>query len=364
MYPLLCALVLLTVLPGHAQHLRPGFDKAEFMEMLRIGARTTTLPAMASFPAPQRFRMVYQSPEIGMDNLWQLWISADSVAVISIRGTIPTQTSFMANFYAAMLPARGTLRLDKDFRFPYALSDDPAAAVHTGYLISTAYLSRDILPRLDSCYRQGIREFIIAGHSQGGAITYLLTAYLRSLIASGALPGDIRLKTCSSAAPKPGNLPFAYSYEHLTGDWAYNVVSTADWVPEVPFSIQTVNDMSEVNPFRDAGSIIRKQGFPTGWVMGHIYGQLRRPPLRAQRRYEKFLGKKFRRRLRRSWPYFEAPPFAHTSHYVRTGRSVVLYADSAYYAHFPPNPDKIWEHHSQQAYMFLVQRLPAAEDLP
>jgi len=49
-----------------------------------------------------------------------------------------------------------------------------------GWLLSTAYLSKDILPKIDSMYKSGIKDFILMGHSQGGAINFLLTAHLYS----------------------------------------------------------------------------------------------------------------------------------------------------------------------------------------
>ncbi len=91
------------------------------------------------------------------------------------------------------------------------------------------------------------------GHSQGGAIAYLLTAHFYNLQQQGKLPADIRFKTYCSAAPKPGNLYFAYDYETTTrGGWACNVVNAADWVPETPFSVQTVSDFNTTNPFVNA----------------------------------------------------------------------------------------------------------------
>lgn len=346
-----------------AQHLKPGFDKQEFIEMLKIGAKTTTLPIYDSFPAPRHFEMSYQSPQMGLDNLWQLWLSPDSVAVISIRGTIPTNVSFLANLYAAMVPAKGTLQLEKDFIFQYHLSDDPKAAVHAGYLISTAYLSRDILPKIDSCYRRlGIKEFIIAGHSQGGAITYLLTSYLESLKKAQQLPPDIRFKTCTSAAPKPGNLFYAYTYETLTrGGWAYNVVNTADWVPEVLFSIQTIHDFSDVNPFVLARSMISKQRFPKNIALRYVYNRLSQPALTAQKAYERYLGKMLSKEIKKTLPDFKAPVYVKSNQYVRTGTTIVLYADSAYYRQFPREADKIWKNHSQEAYLFLTQALPGPD---
>ena len=52
---------------------------------------------------------------------------------------------------------------------------------------------------------------------------------------------SLNIKTYCSAAPKPGNLFYAYDFEHITeGGWAFNVVNSADWVPELPSTTQTV----------------------------------------------------------------------------------------------------------------------------
>lgn len=343
-----------------AQHLKPGFDKSEFIEMLKIGFRTTADSSYyKAFPAPEHYKMIYQSPQIGLDNLWQLWINEDSVAVISIRGTTTTAVSVLADLYAAMVAAKGELHLENDFIFDYDLSDNPNAAVHVGFLVSTAYLSRDILPKIDSLYKAGIKDYIIAGHSQGGAITYLLTSYLESLKDENKLPHDIKFKTCASASPKPGNLFYAYQYENLTrGGWAYNVVSTADWVPEGPFSIQTLNDFNEVNPFVNAKVLIKKQGFPKNLELRHVYNRLSKPAKRTQKNYEEFLGKMMQKYIKKKLPDFEPPVYFKSNDYVRTGTTIVLYADSAYYKAFPQDPNNVWENHSREPYLYLTERMP------
>lgn len=347
-----------------AQHLKPGFDKQEYIELLKIGSRTTADTNLhRGVPAPEHSRMIYQSAPIGLDNLWQLWMRDDSVPIISIRGTTTTLISFVANFYAAMVPAKGELHLSDDFIFPYDLSDNPKAAVHVGYLISTAFLSRDILPKIDSLYKAGSKEFIIAGHSQGGAITYLLTSYLENLKVQKKLPEDIRFKTSSSASPKAGNLYYAYSYENLTrGGWAYNVVSTADWVPEVPFSIQTMDDLNVVNPFVNAKQLLKKQKFPKDLVLRHVYNRLNKVPQKARKNYEKYLGKMVGKIIKKALPGFEPPAYFPSSNYVRIGNTIVLYADSAYYKKFPQDVNKVWMNHGQTQYLFLTDRLPDNSD--
>ncbi len=58
--------------------------------------------------------------------------------------------------------------------------------------------------------KAGIRNFYLLGHSQGAAINFLVTAHLRHLQKTGRIPADVRFKSYRSAAPKPGNLYFAY----------------------------------------------------------------------------------------------------------------------------------------------------------
>lgn len=342
-----------------SQSLKPGFDKNEFIELLKIGARTTADSGYYNhFPAPQKYKLVYQSPTVGLDNLWQLWVN-DKVAVITLRGTTTKQVSFLVNLYAAMVAAKGELQIDKDFNFNYNLSSDPKAAVHVGFLISTAYLSRDILPRIDSCYKNGIKSFIIAGHSQGGAITYLLTSYLEGLKEEKRLPRDIRFKTCASAAPKPGNLYYAYSFENLTRNgWAYNVVNCADWVPEVPFSVQTVNDFNLTNPFRNAKRLIRKQKFPANIALRHVYNKLSKPAKKAQRNYENYLGKMVSKSVKKNIPGFKPPTYYKSNHYVRTGTTIILYPTQEYFKTYPENSENVWHHHFQAPYLFLTEKLP------
>ncbi|MBL7711561.1 MAG: lipase family protein [Chitinophagaceae bacterium] len=318
-----------------------------------------TWPDTAGFPMPERYNFVYRSPRGAFDNIWDLWVHRQKkIAVVAVQGSIATQASFLANLYAAMVPAAGSLQLDRNSTFNYQLSEHPNAAVHAGWLIAMAYLSASIEHKIDSCYRSGIKDFILTGHSQGGGITFLLTAHLRQLAASGKLPADITFKTYCSAGPKPGNLFFAYDYENRTkGGWAFNVVNTADWVPDVPFSIQTVNDFTAVNPFRGAKAMIRKQKFPNNIALRHVYNKLDRPSRRAQRNYERYLGKMVSKMVRRQIPDIRMPEYYQSNYYVRTGNTIVLYPDSAYDQQYgKEGVDKIWQHHFPQPYLFLMQR--------
>ncbi|HEV7379234.1 MAG TPA: lipase family protein [Dyadobacter sp.] len=362
-FGLVCCL-LLTAPNLHAQQLNPYFDKQEYIETLKINNRVhidvDKWQEGKTVPAPEHFKQVYRSATVGFDNLWDFWKKNDKLGLIAIRGTTQTGVSFLANLYAAMVPAKGTLRLSKDFTFDYHLADNPNAAVHVGWLVSMAYLSRDIVPKIDSCYKTGMKEFILTGHSQGGGITFLLTSHLENLKKTGRLPADIRFKTYCSAGPKPGNLFYAYEYENLTRNgWAYNVVNTADWVPDVPFTVQTVDDFTSVNPFHGAKAQIKKQKFPKNIALKYAYNQMSKPSYKARKNYQKYLGKMVSQTVKKQFPEFEAPKYFNSNYYVRTGATIPLYPGDDYYklhSNDPANP-QIWEHHFPAAYLYLTEKL-------
>ncbi|GAB3252775.1 hypothetical protein GCM10027347_12110 [Larkinella harenae] len=347
-----------------SQNLKPGFDKAEYIETLKINQRThiavNRWADSVSLPPPQDFRFVYRSPRVAFDNIWDLWVhTTKPVALIAVQGSIPTGASFLANLYAAMIPAKGELHLTKETTFKYTLSNDPHAAVHVGWLVAMAYLSGSIEHKIDSCYKAGIKEFILTGHSQGGGITFLLNSYLENRKAENRLPADIRFKTYCSAGPKPGNLFYAYDYENRTkGGWAYNVVNTADWVPDVPFSVQTVDDFTPVNPFRGAKAMIKKQKFPKNMALKYVYKQMSKPSLKAQRNYQRFLGKMMSKSVHKQLPDFSIPTYYSSNYYVRTGNTIVLKPTADYlqkYSNDPSNPN-IWQHHFPSQYLYLIEK--------
>lgn len=345
-----------TLLSG--QKLRPGFNKQELLELIYLSARQADTVYYRNIPAPEKFSIVYRSPVMGLLNRWDLAVTKDSVAAISVRGTTRSTTSWLENFYSAMVPATGQLTLAPDFTFNYQLARNPRAAVHVGWLIGMAALSRDIRVKLDSCSRAGIRNFLIVGHSQGGAIAYLLTAYLRQLQASGQIDPDIQFKTYCIAAPKPGNLYFAYDYEVATASgWAFNIVNTADWVPETPATIQTVDDFNPLNPFRNARGLISRQKFPQNIAMGYAFNQLAKPTRKARRKNQKYLGTLAGKVVQKQLPGFAPPPYYPSANYTRAGNVIILPANEAYYQKYPNTSENLFTHHLLGAYLYLARQL-------
>lgn len=341
-----------------AQILKPGFDKAEYAELLKVFMRQLDTPwTYTSVPPPEMSEVVYRSPESGFKNRWDLAMRNDGIPIICIRGTIQDPVSWMANFYAAMVPAKGKLKLKNDFDFEYKVAEHPRAAVHIGWLIATAYLSQTILPKIDSLYNINHREFIIMGHSQGGAIAYIMTSYLEYLKSSGRLGKDIRFKTYCSAAPKPGNLYYAYDYENLTrGGWAYNVVNAADWVPETPVSVQSKEDFNKVNPFANAQSAFANQKFAVRVGLKHVYNKLTKYNDKAQKYYRKYLGSMLGGMVKKSVPDYVEPEYEISNAFTRCGNMIVLMPDEKYYQLFPDDESKVFIHHLIPPYLYLLDK--------
>jgi hypothetical protein len=356
---LIFILLFFGLLPvGHSQKLAPGFNKQECLELMYLSSRQLDTVRYENVRAAQRFRIIYRSPVVGLDNRYDLALRADSVAAISIRGTTRNNISWLENFYAAMVPATGSITLSRDFTFRYKLADHPQAAVHVGWLLATAALSRDVEAKIDSLSRRGIRNFLVVGHSQGGAIAYLLTAHLRQCQKAGRISPRIRFKTYCLGAPKPGNQYFAYDYEAATaGGWSLTVVNSADWVPETPMSIQTIQDFNPTNPFKNARSLIRRQPFPQKMALHFGYNQLNNPTQKALRKYQKFLGNMAGKYVRKHLPEFVPPAYYPSSNYMRAGQPIVLQANEEYYRRFPNNDRNVFVHHLLSPYLYLLRQL-------
>ncbi len=345
-----------------SQAIQPGFDAREYRELMLLnvltGSDSDTSAYAKKFEKPKLFKMIYRSPVMGLDNLWDHWERDGKVDAISIRGTTRNAVSWLANFYAAMIPGKGSITLNDSSNFTYKFAEHPRAAVHVGWTIATGYLYQDILPRIRERYRQGIHDFLIIGHSQGGAISYLLTAQLRYAQQQGDIPADIRFKTYCSAAPKPGNLFFAYDYEaNIPEGWAYNVVNAADWVPETPFSVQTVSDFNQPNPFAGMDTALKKQKLITRLVVKYVYDRLNNPTIRSKRRFKKYLGKKAAGFVKKNLKGFKEPEYVHSTNYVRAGATIVLMPDEPYNAKYPSDNNNAFIHHLHDPYLLLLEKL-------
>src|ERR1044072_7140320 len=348
---------LLICLQAGAQELRPGFNPNEYEQLLRISAYQADTPwTKVVVPRPLNCELIYRSPVVGLMNRWDLWLWEQQTAVVSIRGTVPRPESWLENFYAGMIPARGELRLNDSTVFHYKLAADSLAYVHAGWTLGLAAIAPDIVPRIKALYQKGIRSFIIMGHSQGGAIAFLLRSYLQYLD-DPDFPKDIVIKTYCSAAPKPGNLNYAYDFDFITRDgWAFRVVNTRDWVPQTPFSVQRTSDFPEVNPFQDVKKRTRKQALLARLVINHLYGRLDGSTRRASRRMQRVLGKLAYKRVRKAMPGYVMPGFVNSHNYMPAGTPIILAPAPGYDERFPFDGKNIFVHHLFGPYVYLLKQ--------
>lgn len=339
--------------------LKPGFDAKEYIAAFSLSKNKSSIPDSVERAKQQDpYKLVYRSKETGLKNLWMLFINNQKTAVITIRGTVGDKISWAENFYAAMVPAKGSLQMNDSTTFNYKLASDENAAIHTGWLFGLGSMAPAILQNIKEQYANGVKEYILFGHSQGGAIAYLLRSYLYYLQQDGRLPADIYFKTYCSAAPKPGNTNYAYDFEFINrGGWQYTVVNTTDWVPETPYSVQRMQDMNEVNPLIHIKEGLKKQKFPLRLMGNYYYGKANRKPRKLQYFYTKFFGNLvYSKAIKQAQPQFSKPQYVQSMNYARAGNAVILLPDSDYYKIFDQKGIDYFVNHSFQAYYYLIKK--------
>jgi hypothetical protein len=350
-------MLLFTAALSFSQTLKPGFDADEYIGVLHRCSQQVDKKYKLNLSKTMGFDKVYVSPEMGLKNKWELWVNKDkTVIVINLRGTTSDVSSLLENFYSAMIPAEGKLNIEAGKPFSYKFAGTPKASVHVGWAIGISCLIPDITEKVRLWYGKGVRQILIEGHSQGGALAFLLTSHIRYQMLDGKLPNDLVIKTYCSAGPKPGNLYYAYDYDFLTrGGWGFNVVNTADWVPEMPGTIQTLKDIND-DPFGFTKRSMRKQNFIVRYYITHIYNQLNRATRKAQRKYEKYLGRKMYTQIAKYLVDLDQPEYTHSVNFAPAGTTIVLQPDSGYHRIFPDTGSNIFKHHLFEPYYYLVNK--------
>lgn len=347
------------------KNIAPGFDANECDALLRLNFAFLDTSANQQFiNFQQDYQFLYRSPSIGLDNVWDLWLRQDSTVVILLRGTTANMTSILADFYSAMLPAKGTIQLAKDNVFEYKLAESDRAAVHAGFLIGFAFLANDMQPKIDSLYRLGHRNFLIAGHSQGGALTYYVSAWLNHQKKDNVYP-DIQVKTYASAPPKVGNMYFAYDYDNMTREgWAFSIVNSDDAVPEMPFTTQQVDiDMNQPNPILGLMKRFDDLPFFKRIVLKSAFKKMIKNAEKSSKSYQKYLGSSLENFITSALPDLELPKPIHTTYYLRPGIPISLLVNDNYLEYFKTN-DGPYYHHGIIPYRFLLREYyPGLEPL-
>ncbi|WP_050996125.1 lipase family protein [Myroides injenensis] len=344
----------------NAQVLKDAANKDEIINSLTLAMDIHTPIGKDSLKALTHYENLYRSQDMGLANAWGLYYNSDNnVYEIAIRGSINSTLSWLANYYAAMIPANGSIEIANNKIVSYKFSSDDRASVHSGWTISTLYLLEDIKPKLDSIIHTGARDIIISGHSQGAAIATLITAYFYQQKEANILPLDLNIKTYALAVPKPGNLYFAYQYEKMTKLWSYSIVNTQDWVPEVPPTTQTFYDFNTISPLSESElkSTFKKISWPKRIIAKTIFSGIERKPVKSVKKYKKYLGHFVFKEINKSLPELKEPTYRFESGYTRCSNPIVLDGlhDQEYQKEFNI-PDFIMTHHNPPAYIFLAKK--------
>ncbi len=222
--------------------LQKGFEKGEAKDMIAICNSFTFLDLYNSDNAiiPKGYKKRYTSGVFGMDNKYQIF-QKESVAVINFRGSTDKQLSWIENIYSAMIPAKGIIEVEGD-KFEYCFAINDSAAVHSGYALGIGYLYKDLIYQINILNHEGIYDFLLTGHSQGGALCNLLRTYLEN-VPDSIISKLNTFKNYAFAAPMVGNKEFAneYSTRYCSDSSSFNIVNIEDLIPAMPISYNDSN---------------------------------------------------------------------------------------------------------------------------
>jgi hypothetical protein len=228
--------------------LNPGFNLTEALNLVALSAIVEGGDAP---PQPVGWGMVFDSPVIGpFTEKWQLWKNDAGAYAVVLRGTVVTAGSIVEDLISFLAPAIGRLTIGH-VQIDYKFAGRTDASVHFGFALGTLLLLKDpqngILVQLADKVPQGSAIFI-AGHSQGAAMATLLRSYL-AYGSDAPKDKNYTYKTYVFAQPKPGNDHYAADFESAfcNAGLAFRITNSLDWVPQMPFTIEVVNDINTPN---------------------------------------------------------------------------------------------------------------------
>ncbi len=216
-----------------------GFNPNEAKDLIALCNSFTFIDKWGSDTTiiPENYKKVFTSEVIGLDNMFQVYEN-DKVGIINFRGSTRNVSSWIENFYTAMIPANGKIKID-NIDCHYKFASDTIAAVHAGYALGVILLSPTLIEQINNLNRRGIYDILITGHSQGGALALLSRAYLENLL-NGEVSSENVFKTYTFANPMVGNVQFTKEYEFRfsANNMSYSIVNQDDIVPRMPIHFE------------------------------------------------------------------------------------------------------------------------------
>lgn len=344
-----------------SSELKPGYDKAELTMLLPVMERTYDSSDIGGFktPEPTKVKRVFRSKVSPLMNRFDVWMTDDKKAILSIRGSIvdTAALSFTAAFYVPMVPGIGKIKMSDSKTFNYKVAELQDAGVHLGMLLALGHISDELTDQIKKQYADGIRDFIILGHSQGSGIGFLATSYIRYLQKDGKLPADFRLKTYNIAAPKTGNVQYAYDYEKITmGGWAMSINNVLDWVPCIGVTLQAAQDFPKVSPFINLKGFFTDVNYKPGEKFDESAQKFLSIVPNAGNELVKIIHEYVYPKVLKAMPGYVEPELLKTTDFERAGLNIPLVPNADYFKLFPNDVKKsqVWENHSVYPYYVLV----------
>lgn len=240
-----------------ADGIEPGFRAAEALDMLDICADLNTMGDGSPTPIPSGgWRPKFEGGGKGLghfDNAWKLWSKDDKTYAIAVRGTVPSAPNIVQDILATSIPAEQVEIEDQGKRqlLRFRLAETAKSEAHMGFAYGAAGLlfheTKGILKQLRDL-PSGSRVYV-TGHSQGAAIATLVHSFLHYASHDphdryGLNAKVASLKSYLFAQPKPGNWQYSMDFARIAGfpGMAYVVNNTWDWVPQVPITLQFLDE--------------------------------------------------------------------------------------------------------------------------
>ena len=338
----------------------PGFDPVEAKALMGVIVQLEgSSPPLPDPPMPEDWTLEFDSDFISVfRNRWQLWKDAGGRTVVVIRGTDESAGGVAEDVLAVPISAKlGSMPL---------FSDDEKSAVHLGFALGALLLLLDpkkgILTKLKDL--RANTDVIIAGHSQGAAVSTLVRSFLHYLPKTSDLLPKLNYKTYIFAQPKPGNDRYGRDLERIAcnSGMFFNTYNNLDWVAQVPFTLEWLSDLNEPNPLDLLSDKIKKRSIKEPVPEDHFkkseHTSIIQEALNALKEFKK-ITEDFLELLRVIGlviEAFESIKVMGTLNYVNCGAPISLKGTPG------TNPDDptdfMWQHHGSMYYKLLCETFP------